>query len=266
MKWSRKHTLLAGVTLIAAMNIVVLAGVAYNRGGEPHSTLRLTERELHLPYVWRGEKENSGLSLQLQWRVWPSTKERKLAEWAFQSNRSAPVWLDEAKMSALGFDTSHQGGVDDAWSFYRRQLPRDVFLALEMDGAAYQTALARAREMEKINKDGPRILKEEQEENSRLFVVDADLDRAALRVKYPDRNRYAIIRGQVRPAWQGDNSSIKMSGYVNDLNVPLDMRDIFGDATESRAAGPARNAKFDAEVAYGQKLEPWIVNLAKRRQ
>ncbi|MFL6653087.1 MAG: DUF4824 family protein, partial [Sulfurifustaceae bacterium] len=50
--WSRKRTLLAGIALIAATNAVALVGVAYNRSGEPSSVLKLTERELALPYSW----------------------------------------------------------------------------------------------------------------------------------------------------------------------------------------------------------------------
>ena len=67
--WSRRRTLLAGIALILAVNAVALAGVAYNRSGEPDSVLRLTERELQASYGWHGSAENSGAALTLRWRV-----------------------------------------------------------------------------------------------------------------------------------------------------------------------------------------------------
>lgn len=46
MTWSRKHTLIAGIALIALSNAVALIGVAYNRSGEPESELRLSSASL----------------------------------------------------------------------------------------------------------------------------------------------------------------------------------------------------------------------------
>ena len=64
MTWSRRHTLIAGIALIALTNAVALIGVWYNRSGEPESALRLTQRELAPPY-WRGvDRESGGLELR----------------------------------------------------------------------------------------------------------------------------------------------------------------------------------------------------------
>ena len=41
---------IAGLAIIIVTNIVALAGVAYNRSGEPDAVVELTERELGLPY------------------------------------------------------------------------------------------------------------------------------------------------------------------------------------------------------------------------
>ena len=43
-RWSRARVLLVAVALIVVTNAVVLAGVAYNRSGEPEAVIRLTER------------------------------------------------------------------------------------------------------------------------------------------------------------------------------------------------------------------------------
>lgn len=265
MNWSRKHSLIAGLALIAGVNAIALGGVAYNRSGDPDSVLRLSERELRAPYVWRGSKENSGLALRLQWRVLPNDAQNKGYGWGGFSYGGTPDWLDEAKMAALGFDIDPQARYGAAG-----QLPRDVLLVLEFNADAYQAALARARNHEADTKEGPKRLKEEQEDSSRLFVIDAGLDRQALRSRYADRSRYAIVSGQVRPAWQGEAGALKPAGYVSDVsvasvNVPLEMRNVFDGASLSYAENAKSTARYAVELAFGQRLEPWIT-AAKRTQ
>ena len=129
MKWSRKHTGIAGLALIAGVNAIALGGAAYNRSGEAESSLRLSERELHLPYVWRGNKENSGVELKLDWRVLPpEPRNAKDASWRYSGYGTMPDWLDEAKMTALGFDASKVGGRGYSERSAERLLTRDVLL------------------------------------------------------------------------------------------------------------------------------------------
>ena len=63
MNWSRRHTLIAGLALVAVTNGVALGGAAWNRSGTPDSVLALTQRELEPPYMFKGAQENSGLTL-----------------------------------------------------------------------------------------------------------------------------------------------------------------------------------------------------------
>src|SRR5512147_2934441 len=101
-KWTRTHTLVAGAILILATNAVALLGIVYNRG-DAESTLTLTQRELHLPYNWGFEKENSGIALTLQWRT--LAEEREVNDGApmnFTAFGREPNWLDKAKLTALG--------------------------------------------------------------------------------------------------------------------------------------------------------------------
>ena len=56
MRWSRTHTLVAGLGLIALTNAVALLGVAWNRSGEPDATLQLSQRELQPPYYGYGAR------------------------------------------------------------------------------------------------------------------------------------------------------------------------------------------------------------------
>src|SRR4029077_3874453 len=100
MSWTRKHTLATGLALIAVTNAVALLGAAWNRSGE-EARLALTQRELLRPYPWYGNRENSGISLTLVWRVQGDGPDRPLGRYTRIGGQ--PPWLDRAKMGSLGF-------------------------------------------------------------------------------------------------------------------------------------------------------------------
>ncbi len=288
MTWSRKHTLVAGLGLIALTNAIALFGVVYNRSGDPEATFRLTQRELRTPYRWYGNRENSGLALSLVWRV---LNEESIATqaytWRYAGIGGTPAWLDKPKMEALGFDTSSPAAYTDLRRRirYEKQLPREVLLVLELDGPAYRRSLElatqyAAREEARLaatpgDKElGTRVknvreaLEWETNRNSRLFVVDAGLDGAALRAKYPDAGRYALVRGQVRLESGGrDSENVRgvVSGLsIESINVPFALRDVFGGATLVVDFDQRNRVPFEATVAFGKRLEPWITAAAKK--
>jgi hypothetical protein len=297
MTWSRQRSFIAGLALMALTNAVALTGVAYNRGGEPEAVLRLTQRELQAPYRWYGNRENSGLALKLAWRVrheLPPSGEMPFYLWRYAGTGGVPAWLDRAKMASLGFDPSARLDPGDRVR-YEKQLPRDVLLVLELDGPAYRASLDAvtrlvAREETRLAaipgdkniqtsvKNAREALEWETARNSRLFAIDAGLDAAALRAKYPDRNRYAIVGGQVRPdSYVIDRE--KMRGYISmlnidEINVPFALRGVFDISADGsgRKTGampgagidPDARAPFETTVAFGKRLEPWIVEAAKK--
>ena len=262
--WNRRYTLIAGVALILSVNAVVLAGVAYNRSGDPTSTLQLSERELrHGPL---SSKENSGVSLNLVWRV--------------RHGNDAPDadWLDQAKLAALGFDVASER----AERKYKRWRSKEVLLVLELDGPAYRQALARAqqkaddeeklllanpgnKEFERRAKRAREAAENEARQASRLFVVDAGLDVEALRAQYPDPTRSLIVRGQIRPQRVTHDRQDRLSGHISALsvaqiNVPLEFQPVL-----KRAAAIDKAASFSATVAFGKRLEPWLVALTEKK-
>jgi Domain of unknown function (DUF4824) len=276
MKWTRKHSIAAGLALIAVTNAVALLGAAYNRG-DADSTLRLSQRELE-PASSAGGRDNSGLALGLEWRALQAdTKERG---WS-SGHYGSPEWLDRAKMASLGFDTTVPDNPDLTARTFRRQLSRDALIVLEMDGPAYQSSLASARlaaervraeakkDSEKNAKD---IVEHEENLNSRLFAVDAGLDPVALRSKYPDRSRYAIVHGRVEPASSGySRTTVAYAGRISTLlnetiNVPLELRPVFEGAVSSygRTQRGDRGPVFDATVTFGKRLEPWLATAARK--
>ena len=273
MRWTRKHAMAAGIALIAVTNAVVLLGAAYNRGGEPDSTLRLSQRELDPPYS-RGNSENSGLAMRLVWRVLDEdVKNPSAYPWAVSGIGGSPKWLDRDKMAALGFDVTVPDNPDSNARTFRRQLARDVLLVLEMDGPTYQRSLAnavaaaerlKATNKAESEKAATELLLQETQINSRLFVVDAGVDAAALGAKYPDRTHYAIVRGRVAPS--GAQISRNHSGSVSAvsieaINVPLKLRGAFEGATREGMfePRPAHKVGYDTTMAFGRRLEPWLV-------
>jgi hypothetical protein len=277
--WQPKHTLIAGLALILLANAVALLGVAYNRSGQPESQVILSQRELESPDWWRYAKEDSGLSLRLRWRVLQSGNgENYPSQPSYYYGGSG--WLDGKKLQELGFDLS--AGKDDRRYLFR-EMQREVLLVLEHNGPAYQQALQYAREhlaREQAvfdampgNKEFERRLKfaqeglvREESENSRLFVVDAGLDAATLRARYPAQDRYLIVSGRVVPVARGlaDQWMGYIGGIDNDrVSVPLELRSVFDSARTVGKPGSINGAPFEAVVAFGKRHEPWLVSAIK---
>ena len=284
MSRSRKGILLAGVGLILAANAVALGGAAFNRSGDPECTLRLTERELRVVGGPDLDRENSAMSLRLRWRT---LGQRAGPADDFPDGRyawgGAPKWLDAAKLAELGFGTARKrvrgGREHDA-------IPaKEVFLVLELDGPAYQAALERARQdnqrakaaqagardPEGESKRAAQRLRREESTSSRLFVIDAGLDAGALRARYPDRARHAIVRGQVRPYWDTRaDATGALVGHVvgpsvGEIHVPLEFQPSLASAGERALQGEdAQQPRREITVAFGRRLEPWITAVANR--
>jgi hypothetical protein len=285
----------AGTLLVVATNAIVLLGVAYNRKQPATSELILTERELATPVGWSLAKENSGMNLQLNVQI-PTAKEVNLAggidyrgfPWG------AVPWLTTEKLKSLGFPISQDEAAEVAKRADEKLLPRDVYVVLELNGASYQdhlqeVAAKTARDEQLANADpNDKTLKERAQysrrqanrtENleSRLYCVDASLDPAALRGKYPDRYTYAIVRGTIRTSVVERNGKWRVDGQfsgvrIPQINVPLNYRPIFGpsklrsysDAVailiEEPAADQNKVAHYTVTVDWGRRLEPWIAS------
>lgn len=276
--WSRRTSLLAGVALIALTNAVALGGVAWNRSGESESRLQLSMRELR---VTRGDfnRESNGVMLNLAWRS-PVRDDKELSVWS-SSGGGQPPWLNEAKMVELGFVKPDETVYADLPR--RRGTSRDVLIVLELDGPARQAhgervrarvdelmAKAATQEGEAAKrsiKQAQEWLQKEESELSHLFAVDAGTDLNVLRQRYPDRARYAIVQGTIASAFDRVGNAFEMRGYLKDLsadtlNVPYEHRSQLTAADNGRS--PRDNARDELKgaavtVAFGRRLEPWII-------
>ena len=273
--WSRRRTLVAGVALILTVNLIALAGVAYNRSSAT-STLQLSERELRLPGGRLSHQENSGVALSLVWRV---DRANDALSADYGSYSGVADWLDRAKLVALGFDLPP----DQADRKNPHWPSKELLLVLEFDGPAYRRSLERAQKKaddeEKLKLDNPgnkefeRRAKQARESaenelraSSRLFVVDAGLDADVLRAQYPDPAHALIVRGQIRPQRVTRGKLDRLAGHVSALsvsqiNVPL----AFQPALKPVAATD-KKPSFSATLAFGQRLEPWVVALTQKQE
>ena len=201
---------IAGLALIIVTNAVALIGVVYNRIGESDSELMLTERELRLPYQYGFLEENSGIALKIKWRVGHAAPYSP----GYYITREDVSWLNKEKLMTLGFDLSEPLTSHETRRRYEKMLPRGVFLVLEYDGDEYKKAIEKRKvelaeqhallannpgkeEFEERRKLAQERLLAEEQYNSRLFVIDVGVDKAALRAQYPDRSKYTILAGQV---------------------------------------------------------------------
>jgi hypothetical protein len=278
MNWSNRHTLLAGLGLIVLVNAIALAGVAWNRSEPADSRLQLSERELGSGYdYWR--KENNGIGLRLDYR-WPDTRPSDVNGYSFADGKR----LSPATMGELGFALPSELN-EKTVRRYRRQRDRDGLLVLEFNGPQYQQQLQRAeqrlaqstaelaavpdnKQLIESHKRAREDLQREQTRASRLFVVDAGAQLPDLRARYPDRQRYAIVRGRIEAwAWQTDGRWLiggsAQIPVAQSINLPQPWHQLFADLPKrKKVAGYAHSGGerlFNAELVFGQRLEPWIV-------
>lgn len=276
----RSFALVAGITLIVLTNAIALGGVWWNRA-EAESTLTLSERELALPWRSLRNLENSGLALTLRWRV--ASQESSGEPYnAFGFNGGTPDWLDAAKLQALGFEVNDLQ-TDAGQRRFTRQQPRPAILVLEFDGPARLAALAAARDnatrhaaAAEVNPDSKEFaarakaaqdaFAREENSNSRLFAIDAGADARLLRQQYPDKSRFMLLAGTVRPGLHHlsrgarPQPSGSIAGLdITHLHVPHALRESLDGRYADLTGKPDTAQRFTATITVGQRLEPWIV-------
>ncbi|XCN71196.1 MAG: DUF4824 family protein [Candidatus Electrothrix aestuarii] len=269
-----------GFILVIGVNIAVLSGVAVNRSGTPEAEIFLTEREL--PLSWQWVKENSGVALQLTWRIISQDKE------STHYNRwGTPAWFNADKLEELGFKIDSYLRSEEQKFGSRRFVAKQVFLVLENDGELYQEAVRRAelflekkQEAVRLNSGDEKLrdeleraeqqLQRERMSASRLFVLDAGLDSKELREKYQDKTRYIITKGVVQPGYMYTKEREEIFGLIKEISkerihVPLEFRKTLETALARNkvTSSDERPPRYQVKLAYGRRLEPWIVSVQK---
>lgn len=279
MKKRNLRAMLAGLGLIVLTNAVVLAGVAYNRSGEPDSSITLTERELNLPYLYGSRSENSGIALRFNYR----TDSTSPSGYRYYGNEAK--WLNAEKLRELGFDVAQPVITNSDGYGYQRQKEREVILVFEYNGETYQAALANAQKyLDELKAEAPADtsdwrdknklrqaeanLKHEQGSASRLFVIDAGQDQEVLRKQYPDNKKYLLLKGLIGVyITHNKNESRTVNGYIRRLSIqtihiPLEHREVLEKVmAENFMLKQDEQPRYAVTLNIGKRLEPWVVGV-----
>ena len=277
--WTPRHAMIAGLAMIALANGAILGMAAYNRSGEPECTVHLSERELRVSPAFADRGEPGGFELYLRWRVpVDPARHEPYYGYGFETRGNGAAWLDDDKLRQLGLRPPQRAGLAGGGHKFGER--KEVLLVMEIDGLAARQALEAARrklaeetrlaernpgakELERRVATAREALRREEKEESRLFVVDAGVDLADLRSRYPDRSRFVIVYGHVgwRIAIRGGKAQVL--GYVSGpgigrVSLPASFHSVL-----DREPGAAGRPPFSAELAWGKRLEPWVKGLAR---
>lgn len=278
-----------GIGLLVLVNAIALAGIAYNRTGEPITTITLTERELALPSYWRyNREENSGIALDIRMRSsayhWWYTPTGRYYD------HQQDTWLNREKLAELGFDVSHSPDTAEGQRYYQKLLPREVILALEYDGPVHQQVVQAAKERLQLEQQKLRAtpndksqqddvqsaesgLQYEQRAASRLFAIDAGQTLEALQQRHKGKSNVFFVRARVdvTVAKEKDKPA-KITGHIRELaitevHIPKPHRDSLEPYLQCEPEKDCNNddhlPRYRVTVAIGQRLEPWILAVEK---
>lgn len=284
MNWGRVGM---SMGLVLLTNAIVLAGVAYNRSGETHAVMTLTERELPLAYDAFRNDENTGLSLRINWQ----RPNRRGQPWNSPA-RAGPEWFDRAKLEAVGYDCSVPLTDASADLYYDKMVSHEAYMVLAYGGEAWRAWLEEwerdivVRTEQVANGKRPKQdldrLKEAYEDiqkaGSRLIAVDIGKDPLRLRQQYPDSGQFLIVRVQVRldvvragatgpspsqiPYLRGEVTHL----LVDEIHVPFEQRGMLTEVASKRAMRTSRSPlhggveapRYEVTLHYGNRYEPWI--------
>lgn len=263
-----KKYLLIGLAILIGTNLAALSGVAYNRFGELTSNLALTERELLLAHNVGAQKENSGMSLTINWRT-PS----KTGDYYYPNN-ATDISITKEELMALGFKELDK--TQNNWP-----TPLELYWALEFDGALHKVEVNKAIEKHKAallvyeeqasdnNKREEKRLRDnltkERTSKSRLFFIEAAKNYEVLASKYNGQKNILIVKGLARYSYNSNDKTYSLS--LNDLSVsnimiPLEYIDIFS-GLKREGRNVIQPPRYEVNIHWGARLEPWIVGTKK---
>lgn len=247
--------------LVAALTFLLsvgsLLGVAAWNRAESH-TVVVTERELPV-VITRSSARGAPEAVALQFRV---------------QQRSAPdearLWLPDATLRQLGFSLGVPAGAPEAGQFYLRSLPRQSWVAFEMDGDAFVPI---ARQLSLGGSAAVRSGASEGLAPSRLVPVDAGRSRDLLQARWRDRPVLLLpaviaMRYEQHPT-RGPSVWAQMTGLSQaTLQVPQRVRQamaragwlgsLAGVPSEGTADQGMRPPRYDVVLGVGRLGAVWV--------
>lgn len=244
----KKPGLIIALAIVVLSNAFALVHAWSNRRGTPEAEVVLTQRELSVISNWT---ETSSVVLMLEWRHW---------RYADQYSGSTS-WFSEEKLRQLGFDVHISANAPDAARFYASQPPRQVYVALEYNGAAWERWWADYVASETKTTPGATAapdapLRSVEATMSRLMEIDAGLDPVALRQAHPNRQQVLILPARARVVPTIDSTALR--GEITDISVDrILVPPSFGAVLTSRPA------TYAVTLRVGSKYEPWVSAVTK---
>lgn len=256
-----RRLVIAALALVLAVNVWVLAGVGWNRLGEPVAELTLTERELAMPYTRWPRGENSGIALRL---VRPDQDYH---------------WLDRDKLFELGFDPDRYRSVE-RWLW--EPVERPAWIVLEYDGPAFRALVDEQREglaqrraglatgefNEREIENARQRLADLQHSASRLVAVDAGLNRGPLVDRHGGSPKHVVVRGKLRMHGlrQPGSDETAIRARVSELlpsrvHVPRRFHAELAEAVADRRVDPDQRPRYRVTLRYGRRALPWLAGL-----
>ena len=206
-------------------------------------------------------------------RVAPRTRDRSVAElwleWT-EPGGMPGAWITPASLAALGFDVSVEVSDPRADGHYRRQLSRRAFVAFELNGPAWEAAVAdraaTAPEPPPEPAGRNRILPDIRSYGSRLVPVAVDVDAAALAQRYSDARTHLITAGVVRIArFERAGGLPYLGGMLANINprrIQVPAAHAASLPVRSTVEGLAESG-YTVSVMYGSRWEPWVVGIER---
>jgi len=255
-----KHaSIIAAAAVVVLANALALIHAARNRSDEAQAEITLTAREL----TYDRDPNDSGVALDLRVLscLW----------WTLKPEEIEARCLGKTKLQELGFDCSVAPSDPKAESFYARQIPRTGFVALECDGAGWQSWLESYRQGT-LTRPGPAgDLDIVRRTSSRLVVIDAAHSAGALRARDPDRSRILIVPAVISlsftPALQasGERPAARLTGYVreipSEIHVPRPFSNGFRGLPQTSRDEKREAPLYRVRLRYGSLLEPWVTGV-----
>jgi hypothetical protein len=263
----KRASLIAAAAIVVVANALALVHAARNRTGTPDAEMTLTQRELRY-FSGSAADDDSGVTLYLE------CTDPGSSPWPGELEKPA-IWLDRQKLQSLGFACSLNAASPDAARYYQRQRPRQAFVALEYEGAAWRAwveGYERALAEQKAKKQAHWI--DDVAHHTHLFAIDAALDPVKLRARYPDRSTVVIIPAVIAMAvdpfpYPGIKLDPKRSPRVigriqqlpSSIHVPRPFSDEFRHLNRPPGEGWNKDLSYRVHLRYGASHEPWITGV-----
>jgi hypothetical protein len=260
-----KHASLAGAAAIVVVaNLFALVHAARNRSGQPDAQVTLTDREL----TYYRNADDSGVQLNL---MWADSYARFYVPGLNYAEQGSRVWLTRPELESLGFDCRVAASDPKADSFYARQRPRRGFVAMELDGPAFQSWL---EVQKRLYEQQPGVRTTFNDKlASRLVAIDAAGDPAALRARHSDHSGVVILPAVVQiyvvprmPAGNGrPERPAELTGMIQQVpsgvHVPRPLSDAFRRMPVTTRVANEDKPVYRVHLTYGRLLEPWVTGV-----